>query len=160
MTMRLRAAGPDDIAFIMACERRPGYELLVGRWTEERHRAAIVDPGFRYFIAEDDSGPRGFAIVQTDVFHVQNLYLKRIAVHDPGRGHGKAVLRLLNDWVFADTDTHRFWLEVVEKNPRATRVYESLGFVVEGVAREVHAGPDGRRGSFVQMSLIRPDWVK
>jgi RimJ/RimL family protein N-acetyltransferase len=158
--MRLRGAGPDDIAFIIACERRPGYEPLVGRWTEERHRAAMADPAFRYFIADDEAASRGFAIVQTDVFHAQSLYLKRIAVHDAGQGHGKAILRLLNGWVFANTDTHRFWLEVVEDNPRARRVYESLGFVVEGIAREVHAQPDGRRGSFVQMSLIKPDWVK
>ena len=88
----------------------------------------------------------------------QNLYLKRFVVCETDRGHGRAILRLLNDWVFAHTDTHRFWLEVVEDNPRARHLYEALGFVVEGRVREGYAEPDGTRGSFLQMSLLRPEW--
>jgi len=30
----LRRGGVEDISHIMATERRPGYDLMVGRWTE------------------------------------------------------------------------------------------------------------------------------
>ena len=32
MTLRLYVAAPDDVAAIMQLERRPEYEVLVGRW--------------------------------------------------------------------------------------------------------------------------------
>lgn len=158
-TIVLRDANPEDIPFIMACERRPGYEPFVGRWPEEKHQAAIADTHFHYFIGSDGQAPVGFAMTRDDPLRPQNFYLKRIAVHDADKGHGKALLSALNDWIFSNTDTHRFWLEVVPDNPRALHLYESLGFVAEGIAREAYANADGTRGSFVQMSLLKPDWL-
>jgi len=111
-------------------------------------------------IAGDETGVLGFAILHETWMRPRNLYLKRIAVHDADKGHGRGVLAALNDWVFANTGTHRFWLEVVETNPRARHVYEKLGFVVEGLVREAYAHDDGTRGSFVQMSLLKQDWTK
>ena len=155
----LRAANLDDIPFIMACEQRPGYEPFVGQWAVEKHRAALADASFRYFIGYDEEAVRGFAILHDDPLRTQNLYLKRIAVHDADKGHGRALLVALHDWIFSNTDTHRFWLEVVEDNPRARHLYERLGFIAEGIVREAYAKPDGTRGSFVQMSLLKPDWL-
>ena len=121
----LRAANFDDIPFIMACERRPGYEPFVGRWSEEQHGAALADAHFRYFVASNAGRPIGFAMTRDDPLRPQNFYLKRIAVHDANEGFGRAFLAALNDWIFANTDTHRFWLEVVPHNPRALHLYES-----------------------------------
>jgi len=157
-TIVLRPANVDDISFIMACERRPGYQPFVGQWTAEKHRAVLADASFRYFIGSDGTDLRGFAILREDPLRAQNLYLKRIAVHDADKGHGRTLMAALNNWVFTHTDTHRFWLDVVEDNPRARHLYESLGFVAEGIVREAYAKPDGTRGSFVQMSLLKPDW--
>src|SRR5277367_325589 len=97
----------------MACERRPGYEPFVGRWSEEQHRAALADTHFRYFIASDEDRSVGFAMTRDDPLRPQNFYLKRIAVHDANEGYGRTFLMALNDWLFLNTDTHRFWLEVV-----------------------------------------------
>ena len=144
----------------MACERRPGYEYFVGRWPEEKHRAFMAHPEFTYLVADDADEPVGFAILHEWILRPQNLYLKRIAVHDADKGYGRRVLAALNDWVFSETKTHRFWLEVVEHNLRARHIYEQLGFVVEGLVREGYEEDDGTRGSFVQMSLLKPDWLK
>jgi len=158
MTMVLRRATFTDIPFIMACERRPGYEPFVGRWSDEKHRAAMRDASFCYLIASDDVSLRGFAILHCSDMRPQNLYLKRVAVHDTDSGHGRRLLIALNDWVFSQTDTHRFWFETAENNHRARHVYESLGFVVEGIQREVYGEADGTRSSSVQMSLLKPEW--
>jgi RimJ/RimL family protein N-acetyltransferase len=155
----LRAANLDDIPFIMACEQRPGYEPFVGRWPGEKHRAAMADAEFRYFIGCEDATPLGFAILHQHWLHPQNLYLKRIAMHDADRGHGRAFLSALHDWIFANTDTHRFWLEVAHNNARGQHLYESLGFVVEGHIRDAWSAPDGTRNSGIQMSLLKPDWL-
>jgi catechol 2,3-dioxygenase-like lactoylglutathione lyase family enzyme/ribosomal protein S18 acetylase RimI-like enzyme len=157
MTVALRPADTSDIPFIMACERRPEYEHFVGRWPEEKHRTVMADKEFRYLVAGDASGPLGFAILHETWLRPRNLYLKRVAVHDAGQGHGKRVLTALTDWVFANTDTHRFWLEVIEANLRARHVYRSLGWAEEGIVREGFED-NGARGSFVQMSILKGEW--
>ena len=136
MSITLRPAEPSDIAFIMECERRPGYEPFVGRWPEEKHRAVMADKDFRYLIARDESGDLGFVILHSTWLRPQNLYLKRIAVHDAEKGNGKNILAALHVWVFSETDTERFWLEVVEHNHRARHVYRVMGWVEEGIVRD------------------------
>jgi len=161
MNVELRRAEERDISFIMDCERRPGYEPFVGRWPEDKHRLRLADPEFTYLIGEDGTRGIGFAILHQTWMRPENLYLKRIAVHDAGEGHGKALLSALTDWVFTGTDTHRFWLEVVEHNERAWRLYRSLGWQEEGVVREAYFDDrTATRGSFVQMSILKTEWAR
>jgi catechol 2,3-dioxygenase-like lactoylglutathione lyase family enzyme/RimJ/RimL family protein N-acetyltransferase len=158
MTIALRRAETRDISFIMACERRPDYEKFVGRWPEDKHRAVMADRDFRYLIAGDESGDLGFVILHSTWLRPQNLYLKRIAVHDAEKGSGKNILAALHAWVFSETDTERFWLEVVEHNHRARHVYGVMGWVEEGIVRDgYHDDRTGGRGSFVQMSILKSD---
>jgi RimJ/RimL family protein N-acetyltransferase len=162
MTITLRRAEPSDIAFIMGCERRPGYDDLVGRWPEAQHRETMAHPNWLYLLgAREGQAPGGFVLLR-DMAEVEknhgNLYLKRIAVHDAGAGFGRPFLAAAIDWVFANTPTHRFWLEVVEDNARAAHVYRSLGFVEEGRVREAFRHGTGR-GSYIQMSLLKPEWM-
>jgi RimJ/RimL family protein N-acetyltransferase len=159
MTVTLRSAEDRDIAFMMACERRPGYETYVGRWPEDKHRRVMADADFRYLVAHDEGGDRGFVILHQTWLRPQNLYLKRIAVHDAEKGHGRAVLAALHDWVFTHTDTERFWLEVVEHNTRARHLYRALGWAEEGMVRDAYFDDaTGARGSFVQMSILKREW--
>lgn len=159
MSVTLRPAEPSDIAFIMECERRPGYERFVGRWPEEKHRAVMADEDFRYLVASDRSGDIGFVILHSSWLRPQNLYLKRIAVHDAGKGIGKRLLAALHEWVFTNTDTERLYLEVVEHNHRAQHVYRAMGWSEEGVVRGAyHDAATGRRGSFIQMSILKAEW--
>lgn len=155
MTVTLRPATAADISFIMACERRPGYDRFVGRWPEEKHALRMADPEFRYLVV---SGI-GFAILHETWMRPQNVYLKRIAVHNAEQGHGRRLLMALTGWVFANTDAHRFWLEVVEGNQRARHVYRALGWTEEGLVREGFLDDaTAKRGSFVQMSILRREW--
>lgn len=40
--MNVEVAVPADIPAIMAIERGPGFETLVGRWTHEQHAAEMA----------------------------------------------------------------------------------------------------------------------
>lgn len=157
--IRVRSAGSEDIAFIMATERIPGFEKLVGRWSEEAHCAALGTAGYAYLLGIDAAGERaGFAIMRDlDDAH-GNVCLKRIAVAAPGRGTGGSFVGALVRWAFTQTAAHRLWLDVMAHNARARHVYAAHGFVEEGVMRGAYRGADGGRIDLVLMSLLRPDW--
>jgi RimJ/RimL family protein N-acetyltransferase len=64
---------------------------------------------------------------------------------------------LLVDFAFDDLNLQRVGLRVWGANTRAQRLYEKLGFVVEGRLRR--AGyVNGRADDLVVMGLLREDW--
>lgn len=145
------------IPFVMATERLPGYELLVGRWSEPQHRAALADNRHAYFVARLQSQDAGFAIVRDWDSPEHVACIKRMAVSSPGQGHGRALLAALVARIFSDTDTHRIWLGVFPDNGRARRAYEAVGFKAEGVARGSAFFGGVYRDELV-MALLRPEW--
>lgn len=158
--MMLRHATSDDIAAIMAIERQPGYELFVGRSSAEFHARAIIDPDYAYLVGLDAKGAiGGFGILRGLSDTMGNVTLKRFVVASPGRGFGTEMLRDIIDWVFAETTTHRLWLDHIITNDRARHVYEQCGFRREGLMREAYQMPgDGTRVDLALMSLLRPEW--
>ncbi|MCB8875930.1 GNAT family N-acetyltransferase [Acidisoma silvae] len=157
----LRPATPADIPFIMAVERRPGNEDVVGRWSETEHAEAIGSPNYAYFIGEDDSGqPVGFSMIQDRQEKSGNLLFRRLAVSVPGGGHGRRIFTQTRDWVFQETQAHRLWLVVYRHNVTAQTLYFSCGFVQEGVAREARLLSDGSRSDALMLSQLRPEWMQ
>jgi RimJ/RimL family protein N-acetyltransferase len=145
------------IPFIMATERTPGFENLVGRWDEARHRSALSDGRHAYFVALDGGEPVGFAILRDWESPEHVTLLKRVAVSDPGRGLGQLLLRNVIDVAFEETHVWRLWLGVFPENVRARRAYEALGFTAEGIARGSALFGGIHRDELV-MALLRPAW--
>ena len=154
----LRPAASSDLDAVMAIERAPGYEALVGRSTRAEHEAMLAGPRHAYFIGER-ARPEAFAILRDFADPHGNLYLKRIAVATPGRGDGARFLSALIDWAYAETAAHRFYLDCFADNFRAQAMYAKLGFSRDGVLREAYLGPDGRRRDLVLMALTKPEWL-
>ena len=155
----LRRAVRADIEAIMAIERRPGFESLVSRSSFAEHQAMLGCREYAYFVGLDTQhAVVAFAILRDLEDPYGNLYLKRVAVFEPGAGVGFAFLQALANWVFRETAAHRFWLSNFDRNARAQRVYEKLGFTRDGVLREAYLGPDGRRRDLTLMALLRPEW--
>ncbi|MBF9232723.1 GNAT family N-acetyltransferase [Microvirga alba] len=155
----IRPAERADIPFIMQTERREGFGDLVGRWERDQHEGEFSKPASTYLIGEKDGAPNGFAILRDLDDPSGNVLLKRVAVHEPGAGFGKAFLRLVMANAFSREGTHRLWLDVFVHNERARHVYRSVGFQEDGFLREAYAWPDGRRVSQVLMSILRPEWL-
>jgi RimJ/RimL family protein N-acetyltransferase len=156
-SLELRRGTPEDISFIMATERLPGYESLVGRWSEDQHRAALADRRYAYFVAEMDSRKIGFVLVRDWDSAEQVTLIKRIAVAEPGHGHGKTMLTHLVDRIFRDTSAYRICLGLYPDNTRARRAYESVGFKAEGISRG-SAFFNGVHRDELVMALLRPEW--
>ncbi len=145
------------IPFIMATERTPAFEDLVGRWDEARHRAALRDGRHVYFVARRGDAAVGFAILRDWDSPERVTLVKRMAVSFPGHGYGRLLLSSVVTAAFEKTDAWRLWLGVFPENIRARRAYEAAGFRPEGIARG-NAFQSGVYRDELIMALLRPDW--
>jgi diamine N-acetyltransferase len=158
--LALRPAGPGDLPFILATERRPGFDVLVARSSEEEHVARLARPDARYLIARAGGLPVGFALLEGLDDRHHGVKLRRIAVSEPGQGHGVPFMRALIAWVFTETAAERLWLDVFVHNPRARHVYRKVGFREDGLLRQAYVLPDGRRVDRALMSILRSEWQR
>jgi RimJ/RimL family protein N-acetyltransferase len=142
----------------MATERQPGYDALVGRWNEAQHVAALGDDRYAYFIGRLNSRDVGFAILRDWASPEHVTHIKRIAVAQPGRGHGRLFLTALVARIFQHTDAYRISLGTFPDNVRARRAYEAVGFKAEGLARG-SAFFGGVHRDELMMALLRPEWT-
>jgi RimJ/RimL family protein N-acetyltransferase len=76
-----------------------------------------------------------------------------------GKGIGTEAARLMLGYGFNTLQLHRIDLEVYPFNPRAIHVYEKLGFVREGVRREVLL-MDGTYHDAMIMGLLRHEFTE
>ncbi|MFF4258588.1 GNAT family N-acetyltransferase [Streptomyces sp. NPDC001663] len=74
------------------------------------------------------------------------------------RGLGTEATRLIVGHGFEQLGLHRIQLEAYGHNHRALRVYEKVGFVVEGVRREVESR-DGEWADEVIMAILDHEWA-
>lgn len=75
-----------------------------------------------------------------------------------GRGIGTEATRLIVGYGFERLGLHRISLEVYAHNDRARRVYEKVGFVVEGLRRQAQ-WREGRWVDETLMSLLEDEWA-
>lgn len=73
-----------------------------------------------------------------------------------GQGYGTEATRLALDYAFDVAGLHRVHLEVYDINPRARRVYEKCGFVLEGRQRDALRW-DGRWHDAITMAILATD---
>jgi diamine N-acetyltransferase len=74
------------------------------------------------------------------------------------RGLGKEALGTVIDYLFREMNLNRVWLITNAANLKAIGLYFSLGFIKEGLLRQVHF----RNGSYqdaVIMAVLREDWL-
>jgi diamine N-acetyltransferase len=145
------------IPFIMATERAPEFETLVGRWDASRHRTALCDGRHAYFVARRGADAVGFAILRDWGSAERVTLVKRIAVSSPGHGYGRSLLNNIVSAAFEETDAWRVWLGVFPENLRARRAYEAVGFRAEGIARGSAYFGGVHRDELI-MALLRPEW--
>jgi RimJ/RimL family protein N-acetyltransferase len=83
-----------------------------------------------------------------------------LVIGDPadwGRGLGADAARLMVSYAFDTVNLSRVWLEVYEDNPAARRIYERLGFQVEGTLRR-HGFREGRWWDIQVMGMLAEEW--
>ncbi|MFD9898859.1 GNAT family N-acetyltransferase [Mesorhizobium sp. NPDC059025] len=156
-TFHLLRASVDNLPFIMTTERLDGYDRLVGRWDEQRHRDAFVDGSHAYFIGYDGLTPIGFVLMRFWNALERTTLVRRVAVVSPGQGQGRRLLAAVVARAFEETDVHRLVIGLFPDNLRARRMYEAIGFQAEGISRG-SAYFSGEYRDELVMSLLRPEW--
>ena len=154
--LRLRPTGEDDLDYVVAAESAPENAPFLAPSPLEVHREFLRDPGQRHLLAEAGGRRVGFVLLR---LHPESraVELRRLAVTEKGRGHGRAALREAMALAFAEHGAHRLWLDVKPHNERARSLYRSAGFVEEGTLRDaLYHG--ARFESLVVMSILRPEW--
>jgi RimJ/RimL family protein N-acetyltransferase len=146
-----------DIAFIMATERIPGYEVFIGRWDHAQHAQALADGRHAYFLGRRSGRPVGFAIVRDWAAKHRVTYIKRVAASEAGQGVGRELVAGVVDAIFDQTEAYRVWLHTLALNERARRAYQAIGFQQEGVAR-ASSFYQGEYRDELMMSVLRPEW--
>ncbi|HEV2093415.1 MAG TPA: GNAT family protein [Rubrobacter sp.] len=156
--VRLRPTSEGDLDFVLSEENDEKNRPFIGRWPRGRHLEALADEGVEHSILEDQEGTSvGYTILTGLEDPGRILCLKRLMVSEKGRGYGRAALRLLGERAFGGLGAHRLWLDVKEGNARARGLYESEGFVKEGVLRDsLWTGEEYE--SLVVMSILESEY--
>ena len=124
-----------------------------------RDVAAHAGSAVGLFAGLDEEGEM-VAHVLIDAQHYHGLGLiGRVAVapEQRGRGYGIALMRAVVRHGFDELGLHRLQLTVYTFNVAAIATYRSVGFVVEGLARDSTRGTAGRWDGLT-MSLLEPDY--
>ena len=76
-----------------------------------------------------------------------------------GKGIGKGVTKLILNYAFQVINLHRIYLKVSESNTKAIHLYESCGFIKEGLLRE-HFWTNGEYESIIMMGILKNEYLK
>ena len=155
--LRLRPTREDDLEYVVAAEADPDNAPFLAPSPREEHLEFVRDAGQRHLVAEAGGRRVGFVLLRLHPAG-RAVELRRLAVTEKGRGHGRAALRVATAIAFEELGAHRLWLDVKPHNERALALYRSEGFVEEGTLRDALYS-DGRFESLVVMSILRPEWT-
>ena len=128
----------------------------------EQHCARLLaaDDRVDYAITLKDALTYIGEVVLNDIDWLNRTASYRIALAGPatfGKGYGTEATRLVIDYGFRQLNLHRIELEVYDFNPRAQHVYEKVGFVREGVRRDVLLW-EGQYYSAIIMSILAHEY--
>ena len=127
-----------DLDDVMRMEKAAENAPFIRQWSIQQHQSSILDHNMAHLIVQKTSNNKtiGYIILIGLKNPDQSIALKRIVIKEKNKGFGKEALQLVKKMVFENLNTHRLWLEVMEHNNRAIKLYESEGFISEGVHRE------------------------
>lgn len=156
--LNLRKTEIDDLAFVLDTENDTENRSYIGQWTFEQHRESLTNEDIIHLIIENKQGEKiGYTILSGLLDPNKALCVKRITNKIKGHGYGKEAMKIIKKWAFENTETHRIWLDVKDFNRRARHVYESVGFICEGILRDSFFNGNGFE-SLVVMSVLRHEY--
>ncbi|MDZ7704419.1 MAG: GNAT family protein [Trueperaceae bacterium] len=123
-------------------------------------RVMSADDRLDYAITLHDDGRYRGEVVLNDIDWDNRAANFRIAIggaENRGKGYGTEAAELILSHAFDVLGLHRVALEVFDFNLRAQHVYRKLGFVQEGVLRDV-LWWEGAYHNAIKMSLLVPEF--
>jgi RimJ/RimL family protein N-acetyltransferase len=132
-------------------------EAFVRAWIKRYERGWEDGSRVAFAIRARDGGFLGFAgIVDLDLERREAEIGYMVAPASRGRGVASRALELLTRWAFDELDLLRLELRIDVENPASERVAERMGYVRDGVLRNVHF-KDGLRCNLGVWSRLSQD---
>jgi ribosomal-protein-alanine N-acetyltransferase len=151
----LRETVNDPAVWRTIGSRTPVTDKQEREWYEEH---ASADDGNVNFVAAVEGDPIG-SVGVADVDDVNGSAEIGIFVAEPywGNGYGTEAARLATDYAFRQHRRHRVVARVFEGNDASARIWEKLGFELDGVHRdEVYV--DGEYRDVRYYSVLEDEW--
>jgi RimJ/RimL family protein N-acetyltransferase len=111
----------------------------------------------------DSSHPTGIKTIgyvklsPAEAPHRNSMMGIQIIEAEQGKGYGAEAIKWALDWAFQAAGLHRVSIGCFSFNEGARRLYERLGFVVEGRTREV-AWKNGGWHDIIEMGMLEGEW--
>ncbi len=147
---------PEVTEFLSFDEDR-SYEDVVNEAIRDKNDDTKMD---LTIVDKKTDKPIGRVLVTRIDRHSDSLDITKIYIGDKskwGQGIGEEVMRLLLAYFFTFMHMERISLDYYTGNKKALNLYEKLGFVSEGVARNA-TKKDGRYYDLNLMSMLRSEF--
>lgn len=137
--LRLRVATLDDLNYIMTLQHAPENLKFIVPFDEAYHHEIICSDGSEKLdvIIEELDTRQAVGYFMLREMDSPCIEFTHVIVDKKGQGYGREALNLLLKWTFEVKNYHRVWIDCKEYNSVALHLYESSGFVREGVLREI-----------------------
>ena len=136
--LKLRRAGLEDLKFIMELQHKPENVKFIVPFSEKFHTEIINSDNSENMdiIAEEISTGAAVGYYMLCNLYGSSIEIRHVIIDKKGVGYGSEGLKLLLQWSFEVRKFHRAWLDCKTYNARALHLYESCGFIREGISRE------------------------
>lgn len=125
------------------------------------HRPVKIDGTLNGTEAISNPTPVGtIALLGSDpmkAHHRNTSVAVSIASPYQGQGYGSEAIIWALEWAFQHANMHRVSIGAFSWNEGAVKLYQRLGFIVEGRTREA-AWYDGRYRDTIEMGMLRDEW--
>lgn len=137
--LRLRRANITDLNYIMTLQAAPDNRKFIVPFDEDYHREIINSDGAEKLdvIIEEIDTKLAVGYFMLRELDSPCAEFTHVIVEKKGVGYGREALNLLLKWTFEIKKFHRVWIDCKEYNSIALHLYESSGFIREGVLREI-----------------------
>ena len=136
--LRLRRANPTDLSYIMTLQYSPENLKFIVPFSEDYHREIINSDASKKMDVIIEEIETGIAAGYFMLREIDSPCLEytHVIIGRKGLGYGREALKLLLKWTFEFKNYHRVWIDCKDYNTIALHLYESSGFVREGILRE------------------------
>ena len=147
-----------DIDAIVLLENTRENSQYIFPNSKEEHEALIDDKDIAHLtLMSENDQMVGFIILAGLTNKSRNIEFRRIVIKQKGKGYGRTAIKKIKDYCFLKLHCHRLWLDVLDTNERAKKLYQSEGFKEEGILRDC-LKVDGQYKSLVIMSILEDEY--
>ncbi len=135
--MILSRTTPEDLDEILSIERNIENLKFIISNSKSQHLDLIRKPDSEHITLKSEKGKiLGYVILIGIRNESKNIEFRRIVICEKEKGYGRKAIREIMKLCFDNFNCERIWLDVLEENYKARKLYKSEGFVEEREVEE------------------------